>query len=773
MPLKGFRIAAVALLLLLLGAIVFRDFVFEDKLLLYKDIGSDSINFHYPYFVHLSDYLRSNGLPRWSFNVGMGQSIFPYINSLLFDPVVWLPRNLIAHALVYQHLLKVVICGFLFFRFLELRKANLAASLLGALLVSLSAYMCMGSCWTNVGNEVLCFTFVLFAVETALVTGRWLYLPLAVACSGLLTPFHLYFVAVLLVAYVLARLFVAKQGGLSSNAKLSLQLALAAVIGVGLSAFVSLDALAVMLGSPRGSGVASYANRLSSFPIFGLETPLHYGTAILRQFSNDMAGTGSYFRGWQNYLEAPAGYCGLFCLLILPQVFVGVDTRRRLVYAAFLVAVTIPILFPWFRYLFWLFQGDYYRTFSLFSVFGVVALSMTAFSRFSTLGTVNLWLLGATLLILLVVLNLPILGLQTLVIPEIRKLATLLLCGYAALLVAGRYFQRQSFASWAVVALSAVELCYFDRITVAYRPTVTKPELKERVGYNDYAVDAVRDVQGRDKGFYRITKLYSSSPAMHKGLNDALVFGFYGTTSYTSFNNINYISFLIALDAMPEAASENDTRWARGLIGRHNLLAFAGEKYVLTPDPVPFQVDPAYESIKRYDKIYLFRNKAFSPLGRFYTRYIPESDFMQSSTTAKESILQHAAVLGKDESAAADDLTELAPESSSADEASGALELRSFNENRIVGEIECDSTGILVLQTPFDRGWRAMVDHARAETLRVDIGLLGMKLTKGKHLVEMRYLPPFIKIGATITALALLVFVVALWRWPRISPALS
>src|SRR4051812_2715511 len=95
-----------ALVLLLQGVLVFRDFIFREKLLLYEDIGSDSVNFHYPYFVHLSEYIRANGLPLWSFAVGMGQSLFPQIGSLLFDPVVWLPKQAIAYALVYQHLFK-------------------------------------------------------------------------------------------------------------------------------------------------------------------------------------------------------------------------------------------------------------------------------------------------------------------------------------------------------------------------------------------------------------------------------------------------------------------------------------------------------------------------------------------------------------------------------------------------------------------------------------------------------------------------------------------
>ena len=136
----------------------------------------------------------------------MGQSIFPYSNSLLFDPVVWLTREMIARALVYQHLLKIVVCGLFFFRFLELKGLKFVASLLGALLVAFSAYLTMGSCWTLIGNEVVCLTFVLFAVEAAMVKGRWFYLPLAIACCGILTPLHLYFAALLLAIYVPARL---------------------------------------------------------------------------------------------------------------------------------------------------------------------------------------------------------------------------------------------------------------------------------------------------------------------------------------------------------------------------------------------------------------------------------------------------------------------------------------------------------------------------------------------------------------------------------------
>ncbi len=82
---------AVGLSLIVVGLIIFRHFVFGNSVLLYKDIGADSLNDTYPYFVHLSDYLRHNGLPSWSFTVGMGQNLYYLVGSL-----VWEPRCLVA-----------------------------------------------------------------------------------------------------------------------------------------------------------------------------------------------------------------------------------------------------------------------------------------------------------------------------------------------------------------------------------------------------------------------------------------------------------------------------------------------------------------------------------------------------------------------------------------------------------------------------------------------------------------------------------------------------
>ena len=198
--------------------------------------------------------------------------------------------------------------------------------------------------------------------------------------------------------------------------------------------------------------------------------------------------------------------------------------------------------------------------------------------------------------------------------------------------------KRQTVVAWIILGLAAIELIQFDRITVSNRNSVTKQELKERIGYNDETVDAVRDIKASDNGFFRITKLRSSGPSVWTSLNDAMVFGYYGTSSYSSFNNLNYTNFLTAVDAMPPN-SEADTRWSVGLLGNPIASMFACEKYALVADPARFQTAVQYEFVKRYGKDHLFRNKLFLPLGLTFDRYLPEDEFRRLPGDQRQEVL--------------------------------------------------------------------------------------------------------------------------------------
>jgi uncharacterized membrane protein YfhO len=774
-----FRTFLGAMCLLLVGTLIFWQFLFGDAVLLYADIGSDSVNDYYPNFVHLSHYIRSQGFPSWSFYVGMGQDIAYATGYLIWQPVSWLPADLIAPALVFQHLGKVLIAGLLFFRFLQLRGLYSPLPLLGSLLLSFSAYMCIGSCWYPFADEVVSFAGMLLATEEAIQHGRWFLLALAVALVGMITPFHLYLCALFLLLYVPARLF--SQYGWQRQIILStcLRLAGVAVLGVGLGAIVTLPHLYAVLNSPRVSGTTSAVSALSSSTFLGLESPLHYLTAALKPFANDILGTGDDFRGWQNYLEAPLTYCGLLCLLILPQALLGGTRRHRIICILFIIGMLLPTVFPWFRYLFWLFQGDYYRTYSLFWILGVITLSIMALSRYVEGRPLNLWLLAATTAVLAGALYIPFEQWQHLINPAVRSIVTIFLLSYGVVLVAGQLLKRQKLAAWLILGLSAVELVQFDRITVSERKTITKQQLRERVGYNDETIDAIRDIKAGEDSFFRLTKLRPSALSVFSSFNDAMVFGYYGTSSYSSFNNINYTNFLTAVDAIPPN-SETYTRWSVGLLNDPILSMFAGEKYALVDNPLPFQRALQYEFVRQYRRDYLFRNARFLPLGLAFDRYITEDAFLKLPGSEKSGALLNVVVLSKKSEGEATGLTQAilsdleqdARDLSLADVATArrktALKLTSFGQTHFEGTVSLEQRSILVVQTPFDRGWSALQDGQAAPALRVDAGLLGVGLDAGEHRVELHYRNPFLVSALVITLAALLILATCAWRWPRL-----
>jgi uncharacterized membrane protein YfhO len=777
------RIVA-SLILLAVGIAIFWPFIAGDGVLLYRDIGKDSWNSYYMDYVHLSNYIRTDGFPSWSFHIGMGQDMAYATGFLFLEPVTWLPARFIAQALVFQHLLKVLVAGLLFFRFLQLQRAPTPIALLGSLVVAFSAYMTMGASCPLFTQELLVFTALLVGVETALQRGRWLLLVLSTALAGLISPFYLYLTALFLVCYVPVRLFARNGWTPGPIFKRCLVLAPLVALGVAFGAIITLPFLNVVLNSPRGAGATNNLSLLGSISPFALESAAHYVAVFLRPLCNEFLGTGDAFRSWQTYIEAPQTYCGLICVLLLPQALIGGTRRHRVVVALFLLWLIIPTAFPWFRFLFWLFKGDYYRSYALFSVLGVVTLSLFAFRHYLEGRRFSFWLLWAWALVLIGALYLPFAPLQNVIDPRLRLVVAGGLLLYPTILFIGRLTSQRTLAVYLVVAVTAAELIYFDRISVADRNFFKKSELVEGFAARTDVAQAVADLERDDNSFFRITSLHAGIRGTETEYNEPMLLGYNGTSSYSTFNDSNYLRFLAAVE-MLASAREADTRWTAGLAGNFLLSMFAAEKYAVVEDPQPFQRAAQYELIRKYGSSSLLRNAYSLPLGLSYTRYLTEGEFLHLTPDGKEQALLAVAVLDPAGLAAAEGLKPAAaPDLERAFTAASfpaliqqrrasALYLSSFAQSHLVGDVRLEQDGILILQTPFNSGWRAVQDGRPVPVVRADFGLLGLPVKAGEHRVELRYRNPWLLVGVVITGLSALLLAILLWRKPRLAVSLT
>jgi len=113
---KGNEFRLLMMMLGLISFIVFKDFIFLNKIYLFKDIGSDSLNATWPFMVQSVDYIKENGFPSWSFNFGMGQNATSFFLYDPFDALLFpFGKENMIYLLGFKEVLKIMLTGILFY----------------------------------------------------------------------------------------------------------------------------------------------------------------------------------------------------------------------------------------------------------------------------------------------------------------------------------------------------------------------------------------------------------------------------------------------------------------------------------------------------------------------------------------------------------------------------------------------------------------------------------------------------------------------------------
>ncbi len=754
--------------------IIFFNFIVGDRYYLFKDIGSDTVNFNYPNYVYISKYLHTDGFPKWSFAQGMGQNILPVS---LADPTYLLlylmGADHLAYGIILTELIKIFLAGLFFYQFLKLLNLSRTAIIIGALLYAFSGFMIAGGSWYNFSTEAMYLALLLWGFERLIQKGSWFLFPIAIALIAIYQTFNVYLYGLFLITYFLFRFLTDESFNLKRCVSIIFQLAGLTVLGLLISSFFLFVNIQTLLDSPRVSGNSAYFQKLMSNPLFALADPMHYTTAIMRAFSNDMIGNGSNFKGWYNYLEAPLFYIGLLPLLLFTQVFSFLSNKRKVIYALFLVFYFLPVIFPFLRNAFWAFTGDYYRGFSLFFSFVLLFFSVQAISELDKVKKINLWVLLATLGGLLILLYYPYQYIDQILNKSLQGFATFFLLFYGILLLMFNFVPNRSLLKAILIFTVCVELVYLNGKTVRDRDSITQTEWKQKTGYNDFSVEASAYVNSVDKGFYRVSKDYSSGPAIHGSMNDAKVHGYFGTPSYYSFNQKYYIRFLEETNLI-EKGKEDQSRWAPGLVNRPLSQIIGSVKYHFAKKSKSFYTTMGWDSIARFGDVRVLKNRYFLPLGFCYNRFMPLAEFTKLSNIQKDFALLKAVVT---EDTVSDNikafkeykLKDTTNNLTFAELASLVNALRTdtltithFSNNHISGTITLKEPKLLYLSIPYDKGWSATIDGQKTRIILCNIGFTGIYLKEGVHNVKLDFELPNVNLSVGLSASGLFIFILLL-----------
>ena len=630
-------VLVLVIMIIIAGMISLGQFLTLEQMFVFTGLASDSYTGDLAGVFHNVRMWQLSEPANYSFYLGAGDVYSS--GAVALDPLSWIlrPFTIIAseHGVegieIYNFYLKFLLSflgtGIFTFLWLRLLNVNKTSSLTAGILMAFSSSIVVLAPW---GLDIYGFylSFYLFSFEMIFVKNKpWFF---AIAATMLASqPYHLYLYSFYLAVYMLFRFLVAKPN-FKKIFHTCLWVFLAGLVGILMNLPNLWTTLMVQINAPRMEDVAF--SKVADSRLF--LTSEMAATTLFRLFGHNIPGNDFGFSAWNNYLEAPAIYCGILTLIIFPQIFLFLSKRKRIIYSVFLLFWFAVMIFPQLRRSILLYAGDYYRYgIDYFFTFTMILIMAQSLSVITAKKKMNFMLLVGTVLVL----GLSLWKTATdesfsfmINKPEIMYFAVLTMVVYVFLLCFINYIDRKTLKILFVV-LPLIEvsiMCYsaFDgRDSIKYSDV----ELN-MAGYDDGISQVLDTIRKNDTTkFYRVEVTYYPGLTKHAPMNCNRVLGYFTSKSYSPFNQVEYVRFLRSICAV-SPYEESDTRWLKGIPQMPFIYSFFSSKYLITKLQDSALVNPAFwdmAKVKKFPKHYLLENDYVMPLGFALDKYMERSDF--------------------------------------------------------------------------------------------------------------------------------------------------
>jgi len=735
-------------------AFVYNDFLFGGAVLLYTDIGSDSVNDMYPRWVQMVGTWHEQ-------HVATGFSLSAYMGSIMgfnrLNPFDWilvlsgLPSFI--HAIVFFVGAGIIATALATFSYFRLLGTNNLSATIGALSFAFCGYQVLWSAGWFMGIFPVLFVSIgLLAAEYFLQERKLGYVAPALAMivvAALSSYFIVYWVA-FISAYTLLRLVEIKHPGAAAKSAVIFFAALA--IGA-LASWSSLSELYTFVTesgraeSIQASGAVSTYGTNMNIGMFETASADEYRTVFSRLLSNNIQGPGLAYRGIMNYLEGPLLYVGLLAVMFIPVFFSQASSRQRWIYGAAIGVSVLFLVFPWFRLAFWGFRLDYFREFTLlistvFLIVGIRGLHQFVASPKRRDAFILLATSLTTLLVLTSAVRVPIHAL-----PAERTAVIALLLSISGVAVLSMFSLRK-YAPILLAVICIIDLSHNAYSTVNTRNYLSSADITAGKLYGDASLAAIRGINASDPSLFRMVKYFGSGPAIHASINDAMAQNFYGLTGYASNHNRYYLKFMSAFKAI-DLADPSQGKWVSGIVNRPFLASALGAKYFLTKAQ-PFGFFPElFPAVDTVQDIYVQRSAVALPLVVGYDEYILESDFMKLPPERKDYVLYRSLITPDEKVSDIVLKKRYQPETDSTtvtgysfvalnDARRKLLNVNARTDySGLYASVAASDDCMAVISVPYDKRLKLRLDGKLVEPMIVNIGFFGLACPKGKHEISL------------------------------------
>lgn len=739
---------------------VLGQFLFGNKLLIFTDIGSDTLFSYYPFYYLLASYLSDFHLPLWSFKLGVGASTLT-LYQFLYDPfsVIYYLGGVenISRLIAWVFVIKTFCAAVFTYVYLRYIGVGLYARTVASVLFAFNGFLMIWGQHYFFASWVVFLPLLLYTFEIWFKTKQWL--PVVLCISFMALNIAIFFqVSIFLGLYIIFRI-AGEWKTYSVRAWIIWLIKFSGIyaLGLGVSAVLWLPEYYLLTSSPRIDIDFFYSLAQIFFNFWHLNTSDYYWSFLARIFSNNLQGVGLEYAGFINYYESIQLYVGILPLLLLPQLYSVFSPRAKLIASIALLVVITFLIFPGFSQIMNGFQYPSYRWGYNVIIFELLLAALVLDAMLKQ-QKINLQLLVATgflLFVCVVSINLNSLSLniaayKTIVIRTFEIIALIAAYSLALYFLIVKKNKLEVFSL--LLILLCCELILEHRDSFVTRYVLDKGVEQSRSSYFfDYGNQAAQQLKSNDQSVYRVEK-NNWLPS----LNDSLIQGYFGLDTYNSLITPAYLNFLKEF-GRPGIATR--VQWSS--LEHPYLADILSVKYHITKniDKLPFG---ATYKIK-YGDVSIYERNSYLPFGFTYDSYIATTVFNQLNAADRERALLQGAVLDENPPIKLKQMLRIAPLQED-DNFRGhlkgdVLNVVEMGEDKILGNISLEHSKLLFLSIPFDPGWSAYVNGKKSDLYKVNVGFSGLYLAPGDNKVELHYMPPYMKAGAVISMLSLLMVV--------------
>lgn len=762
--------------------IIFNHCLFGNNYFWSDNTLSDLVRANLPTYCYIYDNFTL-GWSFWSWEMGIGTSIFSHADAL-FDPFTYISfiagRNHIADMLVWVLICKIIAEIVSIYLLLHYLKINNYGKIIGSIIYGFSGYSIILGSNLALGTILVYFPLLLLGIE------KWLHenkKGLMLASLTLIAVWSLYYyysaaiMSLVIVIILTKEKDTHKKRWIFSCAKYIIFEILSAL----LASFSLFPQFLLLIENPRVSGKGDYNGGLHLF----IPNIKVLATYIARLFGNDIIGSttdGTYIGTSyinSDYFECTSYASILSIIALLLLLKYNKELRKRIV--LFLLVAIVMIIEPFISFILNGFSTLYGRWMYVLTIIIciLIAFSMNMLPKMRKIENKDLLeililsylILFISILILCADLDLNVFKNNIIVYfnNTWNNLIEIFLIGGSLALtnfiynIYNQNFARKSktnnYLFFVLLLIIAIDIVHNYKVWLG---EINLHSIYTKEGgnpYNDSTTKIVDIIQNNDDGIYRIDRNYDS---VYSGgipsYNDAMVQHYRGITSYNSQNNPNYITFLKSMgiycgigtyrevyvenQEKPENLSGQALNYISGVENDEYLESYLGVKYFLNNT----QTYDKHSDNKSNDEIEVLVNDNAYPIAFVNEGVISLDDFYKLNYNDRRKALMTSTVIDdKIESEnyvmfdKYDDIHKLAVEKNS------AIKTLSFHNDEITFNIKIDddnnSKQYLSTTIPYDKNWKIYIDNKMSDSIKVNISMLGTKISPGNHNVKIKYVP--------------------------------